>query len=331
MKRSELLEILEQKMTVQNYALESFKAYRSVANAFFSFMVGHPELKKQVPERRIEAYLSARVTENDISPSTQNVEFNALIYIHRHVFGVEVKGIDAVRARPRLRIPPILNREQVWALLNGLPERYQLIGKLLYGSGLRVNEALRLRIKDVDFSLMKLAIHQAKGDKERLVPIPEVLKTPLANQYNWAVNLWRVDCVAGYGVHLPRALEKKYKNHWLSKEWYWLFPAESTSKDPRTKREQRHHLKDFKVQRAFSEVRERLELPAYATPHSLRHAFATHLAEDMLNQKFPQAMVESKLIEYLGHATKDMLKYYLHLSAPREAVITLPIEQLAGE
>jgi integron integrase len=328
MKRSEALSALTAKMELQHKALDTVKAYRNALNKHITWLVGHPELKKAPPARRIEAYLTARVQEDDISPSTQNVELNALLYFHREVLGLDVQGINALRAQSKLRVPHVLSREQVTSLLANLPAPYNLIARLLYGAGLRVNEALRLRIKDLDFAQGKLILHQAKGDKERLVPLPESLRADLKTQLNHATACWRQDHLGGYGVHLPRALEKKYRTLHTSKDWYWLFPADSLSVDPRSKRTQRHHIKDFTVQRAFLEARRALHLPEYTTPHSLRHAFATHLAEHMLGQRFPREMVESKIIEYLGHASRDTLKYYLHLAAPKDALIVLPLEQL---
>jgi len=331
MKRSQALSILSQKMIVQNYALDTVKSYSAAVGKFFSYVVSHPVLKTKSHKERIESFLTHRVQTDDISASTQNVEFNALIYFHREVLHVDVQGIDSLRAKPKLRIPPILTKEQVLELINTLPEEYQLIGRILYGVGLRVNEVLRLRIKDVDFSLRKLVIHESKGDKERTVPIPDSLFSPITTQYNASINLWRGDHVTGHGVNLPRALEKKYKTLGLSKEWYWLFPAPATSIDPRSHRTQRHHIKDFTVQKAFAETRRSLKLPEYATPHALRHAFATHLTQDMLAKNFPREMIEKKLIEYLGHASRETLKFYVHLAAPKDTVITLPIDSLVME
>ena len=241
---------------------------------------------------------------------------------------MDVQGVNALRARPKLRIPPILSPEQVRSLISALRAPHDLISKILYGTGMRVNEALRLRLKDVDFPNGKLIIHQAKGDKERVIPMPEVLKADIRLQHQRAANFWRADHIAGYGVHLPRALEKKYRTLHTSNDWYWLFPAPELSVDPRSKRTQRHHVMDFTVQKAFLEVRRALGLPEYTTPHSLRHAFATHLAQSMLDQKFPREMVEAKLIEFLGHASRETLKYYLHLAAPPEGIVVLPIETI---
>lgn len=328
MKQTEIVSLLKEKMTVQNYALDTVKAYSSSVNNFLSFLIKTPDIMKETPERRIEAYLTHRVEKDDISPSTQNVEFNALIFLHRKVLGLDVNNINALRARPRLRVPPILTRDHVTTIINSLPESNALIGYLLYGTGMRLNEVLRLRIKDVDFENQKIIVHQAKGDKERILPLPLSLHEKLSSQVQESLKLWEIDRSNGHGVHLPRALEKKYKTIHLSKEWYWVFPTKELSVDPRSKRVQRHHIKDFTVQRAFSDVRKSKKLPAYATPHSLRHAFATHLAKDMLGKGFPQDMVEAKLMEYLGHVSRETLKFYVHLSAPEGHAVVLPIETM---
>lgn len=328
MKRSDAISTIQDKLTLKGYAFDTIKAYTAAVNKFFSYLLEHSHLTGKSHRERIESYLTHRVKNDDISASTQNVEFNAIIFFHREVLGVDVQGINAMRARPKLRIPPILSIEQVSLLLQSLPQEYQLIGRLLYGVGLRVNEALRIRIKDVDFSLKKLVIHEAKGDKERVVPMPESLLSAVSEQHSMAIDLWRTDHVNRYGVHLPRSLEKKYKTIGFSKEWYWLFPHPSLSIDPHSKRTQRHHIYDFSVQKAFLETRRKLSLPEYSTPHALRHAFATHITQDMLSRGFPREMIEAKLIEYLGHASRETLKFYVHLAAPKEATITLPIDTL---
>ena len=297
MKPSEILTQLSAKLTLENYALDTVKSYVGACRSFLSYITANPELKKQENARRIEAYLTHRVVDDDISPSTQNVEFNALIYLHRYIFKVDVQGINSMRARPRNRIPPILTKGQVRTLLNNLPSGYNLIAHILYGTGLRINDCLRLRLKDVDLHNKKLIIHQSKGDKERIVPIPESLFDDIQARLRESEKLWQVDHAQKIGVYTPRALESKYKTIHLSKEWYWLFPNPSLSKDPRSQRIQRHHVYDFSVQKAFLATRLACDLPIYTTPHSLRHAFCTHLTEDMLIKGFPREMIEVKLIE----------------------------------
>lgn len=328
MKRSEVLERLDAKMTLANYSLDTVKAYKNVLNKFCAFLLKYPKTQGMEHNKRIESYLSWRVKKFDISPSTQNVEFNALIYFHRNILGVEVNNINSLRARPKVRIPPILTKEQVSALVDELPETMRLIGRVMYGTGLRLNECLRLRQKDVDFANGKIIIHEGKGDKEGIVPLPESLRDEIKGQLGISAATWELDHKNGHGVNLTRALEKKYKTLGMSKDWYWLFPHTETAIDPRSKRRQRHHIYDFDVQSAFREARRKLKLPEYATPHALRHAFATHLAQDMLSKGFPQDMVEAEIIKYLRHANRETLKFYVHLAAPKDAVIRLPIENL---
>jgi integrase len=256
------------------------------------------------------------------------VEFNALIYLHRNIFKVEVQGINSLRARSKNRIPPILTKDQVRNLLTNIDPEYKLIAAILYGTGLRVNECLRLRLKDVDLTQKKLIIHSGKGDKERIVPLPESLQSDIQTRYLKSESLWKTDSVEMIGVHTPRALEQKYKTVHLSKDWYWLFPNTNTAKDPRTQRLQRHHIYDFTVQKAFLKTRLACKLPQYTTPHALRHAFCTHLTEDMLLKGFPREMIEVKLMEYVGHASKETLKWYIHLAAPKDQIIDLPIDSL---
>lgn len=315
-------------MVLGNYSLDTIKAYTAVVNKFFSYLVDHPACADLPHSRRIEEYLTWRVREFDISPSTQNVEFNALIYLHRNVFEVEVSGINSLRARAKNRIPPILSREQISVLLDVMDKRSKLIARLMYGTGLRVNECLRLRIKDIDFEQMKIIVHEGKGDKEGILPLPDVLKKEIEYQLEIAKKMWAVDQAQGYGVSLPRALEVKYKTLGTSQAWYWLFPNEVTATDPRSKRRQRHHVYDFQVQKDFQNARKKTKLPAYTTPHAMRHAFATHFAQSMLKKGFPQSMVEARLMEYLRHASRETLKFYVHLAAPKDAVATLPIEEL---
>lgn len=328
MKRNEVLEKLDAKMTLANYSLDTVKAYKNVLNKFCVFLLKFPKVREMEHNKRIESYLSWRVKKFDISPSTQNVEFNALIYFHRKILEVEVNNINSLRARPKVRIPPILTVEQVSALLDELPGTMRLIGRMLYGNGLRLNECLRLRLKDIDFSNGKIVIHEGKGDKEGIAPLPDSLRGEIREQMELSALTWELDHKNGYGVNLPRAMEKKYQSLGMSQDWYWLFPHTETAIDPRSKRRQRHHVYDFDVQSAFREARRKLKLPEYATPHALRHAFATHLAQDMLSRGFPQDMVEAEIVKYLRHANRETLKFYVHLAAPKDTVVRLPIENL---
>lgn len=327
MKRKELLEKMNIKMRAGNFAGSTISAYTNVVNNFFTWLLNHPETQEMAFTKRMEGYLTWRVIDGNISPSTQNVDFNALLYLGRHILKEDIGQVNALRARKRERIPHILNREQIDLLFNALPVEYILIAKLLYGCGLRINEALRLRIKDVDLSLGKIIIHEGKGDKDGIVPIPSSLMDGLKLQIAMASKKWESDREQKLnGVYMPNALAKKYKNANTSKDWYWLFPNPSISTDPESGILRRHHVYDFAVQQAFSDARKKCKLPEYTTPHTLRHCYATHFLQSLLRQGIPERMAEEKLIEYLRHSSRETLKFYLHMATPDNVIIRSPLD-----
>lgn len=304
------------------------ESYCGVVSVFFNFLKDHPDVVSLSYSKRVEVYLTLRVQEDDISASTQGVEFNALIAFHR-MLGIELTGINALRAKRRDRIPPILTKEQVVTLIGNFPHDLKLVPMILYGCAMRINECLRLRIKDVDLSLEKFAIHEAKGDKERIVPIPKSLLPLIKIQCDKAISQWGVDVYHKFNGVNCGGMEKKYPSYPTSKEWYWLFPAESLSTNPKTKVPMmRHHVMDWTIQRMFENIRSRFDLPVYTTPHILRHACLTHMATDMIQKGFPEKMIKAQLKELSGHVQDETLEGYLHLAAPKNAFVVSPIEGL---
>ena len=303
-------------------------AYVNSIPGFFDFLKNHPDVVPLSHAKRVELYLSWRVVEDDISPSTQNVDLTALVQFHR-MLGIEMSGINALRARRRDRIPPILTKEQVLTLIEHFPHEYKLVPMILYGCAMRINEGLRLRIKDVDLSLKKFIIHEAKGDKERIVPIPNSLIPFVKVQYDKAVAMWEVDKYHTFNGVNCGGVEKKYPAYPMSKDWYWLFPAASYSTDPKTHTPMmRHHVMDWTIQRACEGVRTRFHLPAYATPHILRHACLTHMTEDLIGKGFTETMIKAELKKLSGHVMDETLEGYIHLAAPKNAFVVSPIEGL---
>ncbi len=288
MKRDELISRTRDKMALENYASDTIDAYTSVAKKFFDYLSQHPETQAHDHTRRMESYLTWRVLHANVSPSTQNVEFNALLYLGRKILCIEIGEVNAMRAKPRQRIPHIINSMQVSQLLEALPVEYILIARLLYGAGLRINECLSLRIKDVDLSNRKLIIHEGKGDKDGIMPIPVSLIDDLAMQAEQALNVWKDDRYHKYnGVSMPHGLEKKYPNASVSKDWFWFFPNPSLGKDENGVL-RRYHIYEFSVQKAFVSTRRKLGLPEFVTPHAMRHFFATHFLQHLLNQGIPE-------------------------------------------
>lgn len=310
------------------YSKGTIESYVPCIPNFFGFLKTHPDIVSQSHSKRVEAYLSWRVVEGYISPSTQNVELTALVQFHR-MLGIELIGINAIRAKRRDRIPPIMTKEQVATLIDNFPHEYKLVPMILYGCAMRINECLRLRIKDVDFSLKKFIIHEAKGDKERIVPIPNSILSYVKIQYDKAIAMWEIDKYHTFNGVNCGGVEKKYPAYPMSKEWYWLFPAASYSTDPKTHTPvMRHHVMDWTIQRAFEDVRTRFHLPAYTTPHVFRHACLTHMTEDLIGKGFTETMIKAELKKLSGHVMDETLDGYIHLATPKNAFVVSPIEGL---
>lgn len=331
MKRLELLEKSKEKMTANHLSASTIEAYLSVINQFFTWLLNTPSALKMNYSERMEAYLTWRVREKHISRSTQNVDFNALLFLGRHILREKIEKIDALRAGKTNRIPHILNENQINLLFRTMPSEYLLISKLLYGVGLRINECLRLRIKDVDLSLNKILIREGKGDKDGIVPIPKSLLPEIESQIEKSLAQWKKDRAKKLnGVYIPNALAVKYKSASISKDWYWLFPNPTISVDPESGMLRRHHIYDFAVQAAFVTARRKAGLPEYATPHTLRHCYATHFVQSLLRQGVPERMAEEKLVEYLRHSSRDTLKWYLHLAMPENVLIESPLDRMSS-
>lgn len=328
MKLDELLEQTESKM-LPTYSKETIEAYTGVIKKFFYYLVRHPETREMDHTKRMEAYLTWRVRHDGISKSTQNVDFNALLYLGRNVLEVEIGTVNALRAKPAPRIPHIINPEQVGRLINNISSEYKLIARLLYGAGLRINECLDLRIKDLDFTNKKLIIHEGKGDKDGIVPIPDSLLDPLQKQTECALQTWQSDRYHKYnGVSIPNALDKKYKSAATSKDWYWVFPNPSLGRDDEGIL-RRYHVYDFSVQKAFAITRRKLQLPEFVTPHAMRHFYATHFLQNLLSQGIPESMARHQLQQYLRHVSPQTMDWYVHLAMPQNTLIKSPLDLLA--
>lgn len=326
MKSSQACDQFRKWMESKFYREGTIESYVPCVANFFRYLHEYPNIATQSHSKRVEEYLSWRVRVGDVSPSTQNVELNALVQFHR-MLGIEMTGINALRARRRDRIPPILTVDQVKILINNFSHDLKLIPMILYGLGMRINECLRLRIKDVDLSLEKFSIHEAKGDKERIVPIPKSLIQLVRVQQDKAIEQWKIDVYHKFNGVNCGGVEKKYPSYPMTKDWYWLFPAANLSTNPETHVPMmRHHIMDFTVQRAFEDVRSRCDLPAYTTPHILRHACLTHMAADMIQKGFTETMIRAELKKLSGHVQDVTLEGYIHLATPKNAFVVSPIE-----
>jgi integron integrase len=263
----------------------------------------HP-LEMGAPE--ITAFLTALAVRLHISASTQKQAFSAVLFLYRDVLDRELTGLDdVVRAKPPIRLPLVLSRQEVAAILARLRGTSLLMASLLYGSGLRLLECARLRVKDVDFDRRELLVRDGKGRKDRVTILPEGLVLPLAQHLERVKRLHDRDTAKGVAVDLPYALARKFPGAAREWPWRWVFPAARTYADRSTGEVRRHHLHESALQRALRAAVLEAGIPKPATCHTLRHSFATHLLESGYDIRTIQ--------ELLGHSDVNTTMIYTHV------------------
>jgi integron integrase len=270
----------------------------------------------------VVAFLSDLAVRLRVSASTQNQALAALLFLYRAVLGRELEGLDeAVRAPRPQRLPVVLSRDEVRAVIAQLPGIHRLVVTLLYGGGLRLLEALRLRVKDVDFGRRQLVVRQGKGDRDRMTPLPRVAELPLRRHLERVEALQQGDLAKGIlGPPLPGGLERKYPNAPRELSWQWVFPATRVGFDPDTQRRFRHHLHETAVQRAVKVAVAEARIRKHATCHTFRHSFATHLLEDGADIHTVQ--------ELLGHRELRTTMIYTHVLEQGPLGVRSPADRL---
>jgi integron integrase len=255
----------------------------------------------------VSAFLSHLAAQRNVSASTQNQALSAILFLYRHVLEQELGWLDdVVRAKRSTYLPTVLTREQVQQLFLHLSGAHKLVSRLMYGTGLRLMEALRLRVGDLDFGHGQVIVRLGKGAKDRVTVLPSSLVPDLRSQLELARSLHNKDLTEGYGaVHLPYALARKYPN--AAREWHWqyVFPSLVRSIDPLTGLVGRHHLCEKNFQRAVKQAAFRAGIERRVTTHTLRHCFATHLLEDGYDIRTVQ--------ELLGHSDVSTTMIYTHV------------------
>ncbi len=261
----------------------------------------------EMGEPEINAFLSHLAVKEKVSASTQNQALSALLYLYRHVLGRSVGDLgDVVRARKPKRLPVVLTREEVKAVLRQLPDDKRLMASLMYGGGLRLMECLQLRVQDVDFSRGEVIVRDGKGGKDQRTMLPQSLVVALQGHLRKAGDIYEKDLLSGWGrVLLPDALDRKYPNAPYEWRWQWIFPQENRWKNFKTDEEGRHHVDASILQKAFKQAVGKAGLTKRATCHTLRHSFATHLLEDGYDIRTVQ--------EPLGHNDVRTTMIYTHV------------------
>lgn len=281
--------------------------------------------------KRMELYLTERANDKKrpISFQTQKLIFNALHNFYAEFKKIEIGKINSVRAPHRQRIFRVPTCEQVRILLNALPDPYNLPGKMLYGSGMRIEECLALRVKDLIFENHKISVQEGKGDKPRLVDMPISLIEPLKKQLELNRHIYNADRTRGRpGVAMPGGMNTKNPSLSISWEWFWVFPHHQEGKDPETGIIRRHHLYQFNFQKVIRNVRIKNKLPVYMTAHSLRHAYATHYLQNLLKKMkncgidIPDiySFLRDSLRKKLGHVSSDTTDLYIHFAMDNDDI-----------
>lgn len=272
----------------------------------------------------ITQFLTHLAVEGKVAASTQNQALSALLYLYQQVLKRELPRIDAVRATAPVRLPVVLSVAEVRELLNAVPAGvYRLMLELMYGSGLRLLECCRLRLKDVDFERGQIIVREGKGNKDRAVPLPECLIERLRLQVSATTEQHRFDQADGNGrVWLPHALAEKYPNANRELIWQYLFPAARLSLDPRESdgKLRRHHVHETSVQKVMRDAVLKTRLAKKASCHTLRHSFATHLLESGTDIRTVQ--------ELLGHADVSTTMIYTHVLQRGASGVRSPLDRL---
>ena len=300
-----LLDQVRGKIRLKHYSLRTEQAYVDWIKRFIRhFDKRHP---RDLGASDVEAFLTHLAVAGRVAASTQNQAKSALLFLYREVLGVELPWLDKVeRAKAPKRLPVVLSRAEVHAVLGRLQGTHWLIASLLYGTGMRLMECLRLRAKDVDFDRGEILVRDGKGFKDRVTMLPATVSVPLAEHLSRVRALHDRDLAGGGGeVYLPYALARKYPD--AAREWGWqfVFPSAGLSVDPRSGAVRRHHLQDQAVQRALKQAVRDAGLTKPATPHTLRHSFATHLLESGYDIRTVQ--------ELLGHSDVSTTMIYTHV------------------
>jgi integron integrase len=265
-------------------------------------------------------HLAVEKMEKRIAKATQSQAFNALLFLFRNVLGQDLDiSSMAVRAKQSRRLPVVLSRQEVTALLAQLDGVYRLMARLIYGCGLRLNECLALRVKDVDFAQGCLIVRAGKGDKDRRTVLPESLVEELRRHLQDMRHLYEKDRGNGApGVALPGALERKYPDAGKEWGWFWVFPARSLSVDPRSQVVRRHHVFPDTLQRQIKNAVRKSGLAKLVSVHTLRHSFATHLLENGYDIRTIQ--------ELLGHRNVQTTMIYTHVTSKNRLGVRSPLD-----
>lgn len=305
-------------MRLKHYSYKTEKIYIYWMKKYFHFHnLRHP---KEMGAVEVEDYLTHLAVEQKVSASTQNQALSALLFLYREVLKENLPWLEKFTpAKKSNHLPVVLTKEEVNLILAELNGTNRLIANLLYGAGLRLSEALRLRVKDIDFAYKQIIVRDGKGGKDRITVLPEIAVEPLKRQLTEAKKIHERDLALGLGrVEMPFALDRKYPN--AEREWIWqyVFPSKSLSKNLRIGATGRHHLSEARLQKPFRQAVIRTRINKQASPHTLRHSFATHLLQNGQDIRTIQ--------DLLGHKELTTTMIYTHVIQTNKLGIRSPAD-----
>ncbi len=322
---SQILREMQESIRVKHYSYRTEQTYIEWVKRFYDYTINAKKKNiyiESLDSNDVKDYLSYLALKKRVSASTQNQAFNALLFLFRNVLQIEPGDLSkTVRAKSGQRLPVVLSQEEVKEMFKHAKGLILLILQLLYGSGMRLMELARLRVKDIDFSSNLLFVRDGKGNKDRSTMLPESIKTQLRSHIEKVKALHEKDLKSGYGeVYLPDALERKYPK--AAKEWSWqyVFPSSKLSIDPRSGKIRRHHISEKTIQRIVGDAAKKAGAAKHVTVHTLRHSFATHLLMNGINIR--------EIQELLGHKNVETTMIYTHVIRDMTNAPKSPLDSL---
>ena len=315
-----ILEQVRERVRYLHYSIRTEEAYLYWIRFFIRWSgMRHP---REMGADEVRQFLTFLAVKRNVSASTHRVALSGLLFLYQKVLCVDLPWLDGLE-RPSVprRLPTVLTREEVARILALLAGDHAVLARLLYGTGMRITEGIQLRVKDVDFDHRAIVIREGKGFKDRVVMLPETLTESLKQQIANARAIWSQDVAAGKaGVFMPHALEKKYPKAGQGWAWFWVFPQAGHSTDPRSGVVRRHHMYDQTFQRDFKRAVQQAGIFKPATPHTLRHCFATHLLQSGYDIRSVQ--------ELLGHADVKTTMIYTHVLKVAGRGVISPLDRM---
>ena len=322
-KNPRILDQVRNTLRLNHYSIHTERTYIDWIKRYIAFHQMQSRHDLADGERKIESFLTHLAVDARVASATQNQAMNALVFLYKHVLSWPLdKPINAIRAPRKLNVPVVLTREEVARIIPLMDGTSQLVVKLLYGSGLRIMEAVRLRVKDIDFAMKSITVHSGKGDKDRVTTFPASAAMLLQNHLDKVRVLHQQDLAQGHGqVYLPHALARKYAGAATEWGWQYVFPARDLATDPLDGKIRRHHIDPSVVNKSIKVAARRAGITKIISAHTFRHSFATHLLQRGTDIRTIQAL--------LGHNDVSTTMIYTHILQQGGHGVSSPLDDLS--